>query len=149
MNARDQRKGSVGCAKRWGTSRAKGSPGSKRGLDSKDTPRKAEDISGMAFGKPKQGRATRPSELMGNDAYTEAIHSFLRKTDIGKVKAEVLDKNAGQPKISWFGNFWGLYMGGRFAVLYGSRFPSWFVGLLTGCGFFTISSFSFVFSSVQ
>ena len=31
-------------------------------------------------------------ELLGNDAYTEAVLSFLRKTDVGKVKEGVLDR---------------------------------------------------------
>ena len=32
-------------------------------------------------------------ELMGNEAYAEAVLTFLRKTDVGKVKAGVLDRD--------------------------------------------------------
>ena len=34
-------------------------------------------------------------ELLGNDAYTEAVLSFLRKTDAGKAKEGVLDRGVG------------------------------------------------------
>ena len=34
-------------------------------------------------------------ELMGNDAYAEAILSFLREVGVGKVKAGVLERGAG------------------------------------------------------
>ena len=38
---------------------------------------------------------TTARELMGNDAHTEAVLSFLRETDAGKVNAGVLDRDVG------------------------------------------------------
>ena len=40
-------------------------------------------------------RNTAVRELVWNDAYTEAVLSFLRETEVGKVKAGVLDRDAG------------------------------------------------------
>ena len=72
--------------------------------------RKPEGQKGEQYGHPLRNRRSfrynvreakaRPSnttirELMGNDAYAEAILSFLREMGVGKVKAGVLERGAG------------------------------------------------------
>ena len=73
---------------------------------------------------------------MGNDAYTEAIPSFLRETDIGKVKAGVLDRNSGSSGIP-YSFLWAMA-----SLRFGCYFGRWVhIGFLffTGYGYFTFS----------
>ena len=69
--------------------------------------RKPEEQKGEQYGHPLRNRRynvreakARPSnttirELMGNDAYAEAILSFRREMDVGKVEAGFLERGAG------------------------------------------------------
>ena len=44
---------------------------------------------------PARPSNTAVRELIGNGAYAEALLSFPRETDVGEVKARVLDRDAG------------------------------------------------------
>ena len=67
-------------------------------------------------------------ELMGNYAYAEAILSFLRETDEGKVKAGVLDRGAGQEYGLDFSYGVSCTVSGHLIYGYGFSFPlSFFV----------------------
>ena len=61
----------------------------QRGTKSKraDTPSRAEE------GRTAKARLSNPAvrELMENEAYAREALSFLRKADVGKVKARILD----------------------------------------------------------
>ena len=72
---------------------------------------------------------------MGDDASTEAVLSFLRETDVGKVKAGVLDRDA-----RYFGDCYGFFM----VLCLRPRSGSWF--LFWSGVYFTVHGFSVIFT---